>query len=265
MASPRLDAELLVAHALGCDRVKLYMELDRPWLDSELATARELLKRRRGFEPIAYIRGEREFYGRPFKVDRRVLIPRPDTETLVERALALLPTDREVRVLDLCTGSGAIGVTLAAELPLARVDATDISADALDVARDNALQLGVSERVTFHVGDLFDAVPANTTYDLIACNPPYIDHAERASLARDITDHEPALALFAEAAGLAFYRRLATDVSSRLVPGGVVLLEVGAGQAEQVIELLRAQPTLQDVCSHVDLGGVERVVEGKRG
>jgi len=264
MSSPRLDAELLAAHALKCDRVKLYMDMDRPWADAELVAVRELLKRRRAFEPIAYIRGEREFYGRRFVVDRRVLIPRPDTETLVERALTLLPSDQPLRVLDLCTGSGAIGVTLAAERPLAEVDVTDVSADALAVAGGNAAALGVAARVRCLVGDLFDAVPADARYNLIACNPPYIAEATRSGLARDILDHEPALALFADDAGLAFYKRLASQLSVHLESGGSVLLEVGAGQAEAVIAMLCAQSDLADVISHVDLGGIERVVEARR-
>lgn len=264
MASPRLDAELLVAQALACDRVKLYMDLDRPWLDPELAAARELLKRRRAFEPIAYIRGEREFYGRAFHVDRRVLIPRPDTEALVERALALLPSDQPVRALDLCTGSGAIGVTLAAERPLSQVDLTDLSTDALLVAGDNAQRLGVAERVTLLQGDLLDAVDRSTRYGLIACNPPYIAEAQRAQLSRDITDHEPHLALFAEASGLALYRRLAPLVASHLEPGGAVLFEVGVDQAEAVMVMLRAQPTLEGVTSWPDLAGIARVVEATR-
>lgn len=264
MASPRLDAELLVAHALSCDRVKLYMDFDRPWSDAELAVARELLKRRRAFEPIAYIRGEREFYGRRFSVDRRVLIPRPDTETLVERALQVLATETPAKVLDLCTGSGAIGITLAAERPSAHVDLTDISPDALAVAAENAKVLGVAERTRCLRGDLFAALEPDARYDLITCNPPYIAEAERPSLARDILDHEPALALFADDHGLSFYRRLAVAIPSRLVTGGVALLEVGAGQADAVMALLSAQPELEGVVSHADLGAIERVVEARR-
>ncbi len=264
MTSPRLDAELLVAQALGCDRVKLYMDLDRPWLDPELATVRELLKRRRAFEPVAYIRGEREFYGRPFVVDRRVLIPRPDTETLVERALALLPVDQPTRVLDLCTGSGAIGLTLAAERPLTQVDLTDLSTDALEVARDNAQRLGVGERVRCCQGDLWAAVNGAEPYALITCNPPYVSESQRGQLARDILDHEPHLALFADEAGLAQYRRLASGVAAHLAPGGTLLLEVGADQAEAVMAMLRGQAVLTAVTSWPDLAGIARVVEAVR-
>lgn len=264
MPSPRLDAELLIAHALGCDRVRLYMDLDRPWLDHELTSVRELLKRRRAHEPVAYIRGEREFYGRSFHVDRRVLIPRPDTETLIERALLLLPTDAPVRVLDLCTGSGAIGVTMAAERPLAQVDITDVSAEALCVATENAARLGVADRVHGFVGDLLEAVPSDARYALIACNPPYVAEAERATLSRDIVDHEPALALYAGDDGLAFYERLASEVAGHLVLGGTLLLEVGAGQAARVISLLQADPRMGEVHQHDDLGGIPRVVQATR-
>ncbi len=264
MSSPRLDAELLVALALGCDRVKLYMDLDRPWSDDELTKARELLKRRRAFEPVAYIRGEREFYGHAFAVDRRVLIPRPDTETLIEAALAATHVDASVRLLDLCTGSGAIGVTLAIERPLSQVDVTDVSTDALALAKHNAERLQVVERMRFFPGDLFSALPSDARgYDLIACNPPYISEHERASLSRDILDHEPALALFAAERGLAFYVRVARDAPQWLRPGGTLLLEVGATQADEVSELLSSH-AWQDVTRHHDLGGIARVVQAVR-
>ena len=158
ISTARLDGELIVSHVLGLDRVRLYMELDRPLDPAELGAIKQLVVRRRKREPMAYILGRREFYRRSFEVTPAVLIPRPDTETLIERALALLPEDREVQVLDLCTGSGAIAITLAAERPRARVDATDLSEAALAVARRNAERLGVADRVAFAQGDLFAAV-----------------------------------------------------------------------------------------------------------
>jgi release factor glutamine methyltransferase len=256
--SARLDAELLVAHSLGIDRVRLYMDLDRPLDDAERATVRELALRRRRREPIAYLTGAREFYGRRFRVTPDVLIPRPDTETLVDAALALLPLDAPARVLDLCTGSGAIAITIAAERPAASVDATDISSGALAVARENAERLGVADRTRWLEGDLF-APLARTTYDLVVANPPYVAESERASLAPDVRDFEPALALFA-GDGFAVHRRIAGEVKGWLAPGGRVLVEVGAGQAGKVAALF-ADHGLPHVETRRDLGRIERVVQ----
>lgn len=255
--NPRLDAELLVAHSLGIDRVRLYMELDRPLDEGERAGIRELALRRRKREPVAYLIGSREFYGRRFRVTPDVLIPRPDTETLIEAALERWP-EGEARVLDLGTGSGAIAITLAAERPPARVDATDISAAALAVARDNAERLGVMDRIRFLEGDLFAPV-RDERYDLIVSNPPYVAETERAALMPDVRDFEPSAALFAGPSGLAIHERIAAGVRDRLVPGGAVLVEVGAGQASKVAALFEANG-LTNVTIHRDLGKIERVV-----
>lgn len=262
--SARLDAELLVAHALGLDRVKLYMDLDRPLTPDELARIRELVVRRRKREPIAYILGRREFYGRSFEVTPAVLVPRPDTETLIERALELLPEDATGPALDLCTGSGCIAITLAAERGALVVDATDLSEEALAIAQKNAASLGVAERVSLHRGDLFAALPAPREYALIACNPPYIPEGERDTLAADVAQYEPGLALFAGGDGLDVLRRLCAEALRWLAPGGTILIEVGAGQAPSVIALLEAAG-LGEARAHRDLGGHERVVEARRG
>ncbi len=261
--SSRLDAELLVAQALGLDRVRLYMDLDRPLTPDELARIRELVTRRRKREPIAYILGRREFFGRAFEVSPAVLVPRPDTETLIERALELLPEDSRGPVLDLCTGSGCIAITLAAERSALEVDATDLSADALEIAARNATALGVAGRVRVHRGDLFDALPQPREYALIACNPPYIPTGDRASLSPDVAEHEPAIALFAGPDGLDVLRRLCAEVAGWLAPGGSILIEVGAGQAPAVADLLE-RAGLVDARPHRDLAGHERVVEAQR-
>ena len=263
LGTPRLDAEVLVAHVLGVDRVRLYMDLDRPLAPDELGAVRALVIRRRQREPVAYLIGKREFYRRDFVVGPAVLIPRPDTETLIERALALLPADRPVQVLDLCTGSGAIAVTLAAERPLAHVVATDLSPAALELAARNAGQHGVRERVELRQGDLFAALPAAARFDLIAANPPYVRETERAELAPEL-GHEPELALFAGSTGLDVLRRLCAEVADWLVPGGSALFEVGAGQAPEVLQLLAADARLGDLRTQRDLGGIERVVEARR-
>lgn len=263
IVTARLDAEILVAHALACDRVRLYMDLDRPLAADELARVRALVVRRRKREPVAYIVGQREFFRRPFVVGPSVLVPRPETETLIERALELLSADRSLRALDLCTGSGAIAVTLAAERPNLHVHATDVSAEALSIAQANALALGVADRVELFRGDLFSALSSGVTYDLIVANPPYVSETEAASLAPELA-HEPALALFAGGEGFDVIARLCDEVKAWLAPGATFLMEVGAGQAERASERLRAAG-LTGVRAHRDLGGVERVVEAVRG
>lgn len=260
VSSPRLDAELLIASVLSLSRVQLYLDLDRPLSREELGSARALVKRRRTYEPIAYILGQREFYGRSFSVGRAVLVPRPDTETLVDHALAALPGTGAGRcALDLCTGSGCIGITLAAERSELRVDITDCSPEALAVAEGNALALGVGERVRPRLGDLWSAVPSATTYDLITANPPYVTEAEYAALSPEVRDHEPRLALVAAEQGLAYYRALLAEGGRYLSPGGRLLFEVGAGQADAVTALCR-DAGLPQVEVHRDLAGIKRVV-----
>jgi release factor glutamine methyltransferase len=260
LGTPRLDAELLISHVLGVDRVRLYMDLDRPLSAAELAAVRALLVRRRQREPVAYLIGHREFFQRDFKVTAAVLIPRPDTETLIERACALLPEDKPLRVLDLCTGSGAIAVTLAAERPLVSVVATDISEPALAIACENARKHGVEARVELRQGDLFAALKAGDRFDLVVANPPYIREDELAELAAEL-QHEPRLALTSGLAGLDVLTRLCAEVDRYLSATGVLLFEVGAGQAGQVAQLMAANVRLTGVSTHRDLGGIERVVE----
>ena len=262
ISSPRLDAELLLSHALGCDRVRLYMDMPRPLDAAELAAVKALVVRRRKREPVAYILGRREFYRRAFEVTADVLIPRPETELLVDRALEALPAG-EGRALDLCTGSGAIAISVALERAELRVDATDVSEAALAVARRNAEQLGASERVRFFTGDLFAAVRAEAPYALITANPPYVGEAEWPSLAPELA-HEPRLALLAGDDGLDVLRRLCAEVGDYLAPGGVALFELGRGQADEVRALLCADTRLEDVCTHHDLAGIERIVQARR-
>ncbi len=258
--SARLDAELLVSHALSLDRVKLYLDLDRPLTPDELARVRGLVVRRRKREPIAYILGDREFYRRRFEVTPAVLIPRPDTETLIERALELLPQESPARVLDLCTGSGAIAVTLAAERPAVHVTATDLSAAALEVATRNAERHGVAERCEFIEGDLFAPLSAAARFDLIAANPPYLPEPELEGLQPEITQFEPRLAFASGAHGLTHLKRLCETARAFLAPAGALLFEVGKGQATQVAQWLQQQGFVE-ITARKDLGGIERVVE----
>ncbi len=262
LESARLDAEVLLAHALDVQRVGLYIDLDRPLDDTERDRYRALVSRRLQREPVAYLVGEREFWSRPFAVDARVLVPRPDTETLVELALVALREYTAPRVLDVGTGSGIIAVTLAAERPDARVVATDLSADALEVAAANAARHEM--QVTLHAGDLFDALPAQEPpFQLMAANLPYVAPEERDSLQRELLA-EPPGALFAEDGGLAVVKRLVRAVSAHLErPGGVLMLEVGLGQTREVAQLLMDAGISDEVTIHRDLAGLERVVSGR--
>lgn len=263
--SPRLDAELIVAHALGVDRVKLYLDLERPLVPEELDTIRGLVARRRHREPIAYILGRREFYGRDMIVTPDVLIPRPDTETLIEQALALMPEDADARVLDLCTGSGCIVVTLLAERPRARAIATDLSPAALSVARMNAERHAVAERVEWRQGDLYDALESGQEpFDLLVANPPYLAAAERIGLEPDVRDHEPGMALFSPGTdGLDLVRVIARGAASHLRPGGHVLVEIGASQGAAAASIFEGAD-FRDVTLARDLGDRDRVVRAVR-
>lgn len=266
VGTPRLDAELLLCSVLGYDRVKLYMEMPRPLSRDELDAVRRLVQRRRKREPVAYILGAREFYRHSFEVTSAVLIPRPETELVVDRALAVLPKGEGAEashVLDLCTGSGAIAISLAAERPLIAVDATDISEAALAVAERNAQKNGVAERVKLWHGDLFAPLPRERRYAVITANPPYIADADYKTLAPEIVQHEPQLALVAGADGLDVLRRIAREAADWLAPGGLIALELGAGQAPAVMELLRATGRFENVAAHRDLAGIERVVEAR--
>lgn len=257
----RLDAELLLGRALSTTRIQLIVDAKRPLARDELARFRELVKRRRTFEPIAYILGEREFYGRTFRVDRRVLVPRPDTETLVEVGLARTRhVSMSMRALDLCTGSGCVAVTLARERPTSTVLASDVSEGALAVARGNALQLG-AYNVGFCLGDLFDAVRAECRFDLVTANAPYVPAGDIAGLAPDVREHEPRLALEGGEDGLRETRRVVADAPRHLAPGGVLAVEVGAGQAPSVAELFD-RAGFERVERRRDYGGIERVVSG---
>jgi release factor glutamine methyltransferase len=263
IASPRLDAEVLLAFAIGDSRVKLIVDRERPLVPNELAKFRELVKKRRTSEPVAYLVGSREFYGRRFRVDARVLVPRPDTETLVDVALARTThVSMSLRAIDLCTGSGCVAVTLARERPTAHVHATDTSDDALAVARDNALRLG-AYNASFARADLFDGLgPAWSKVDLVVSNPPYIATGEIAELPADVRDHEPRAALDGGKGGLDLLRRIVEGGPLHLATNGTLAVEVGAGQALEVEQLFLVQG-FDDVRRAKDYGGIERVVSGR--
>ncbi|HEX8702742.1 MAG TPA: peptide chain release factor N(5)-glutamine methyltransferase [Myxococcaceae bacterium] len=237
--SPRLTAEVLLAHVLNANRVRLYVDLDRPLSKEELASFRALIERRMAGEPTAYLTGVKEFYNRPFKVDARVLIPRPETELLVEAALHALPKDAPSQALDVCTGSGCIAISLAAERPQASLLATDLSPGACALARENAEALGVASRVTILQGNLFEPVPADARFALIVSNPPYIGSGEIPGLSAEVR-REPHLALDGGADGLALLRRVVEGARRFLIPGGLLAMEIGETQGAAVRELLQS-------------------------
>jgi release factor glutamine methyltransferase len=258
LPTPRLDAEILVAHALALPRVQLYVQFDRPLTADELAAIRALIKRRQAGESVAYLVGKKEFWGIDFGVDARVLVPRPDTETLIEEARERLAGVEAPRIADVGTGSGAIALTLAKLFPGAGVVAVDVSAGALEVARGNAERLGLS--VTFVEGDLDRPLAPHAPFSLIAANLPYIPTGDMATLPPEVKS-EPALALDGGADGLALVRRLVSAAPALLAPGGALLLEIGAGQAAATADLQR-EAGFSDVRTRRDLGGVDRVVSG---
>jgi release factor glutamine methyltransferase len=235
--APRLASELLLAHVLGLDRVRLYTDLDRPLDKDELGTYRALIERRVAGEPVQYLTGRRDFYGRPFRVDTRVLIPRPETELLVEAVLRALPQGAPVRLLDVATGSGCIGVTLAVERPEASVWATDVHEGCCEVARANAEALGVAARVQVRQGDLFLPVAEEPPFDAVVSNPPYVRTGELAGLQAEV-QREPRLALDGGPEGLSVLGRVVEEAFLRLVPGGLLALEIGEEQGAAVRNLL---------------------------
>jgi release factor glutamine methyltransferase len=265
IASARLDAELLATLAFGRTRVELYTHFDQPLGDPELSAYRGFVQRRMAGESVAYILGRKEFWSLDLQVDARVLVPRPDTETLVEQALELLKgtpdKGRALRVADIGTGSGALGLALKKERPGDEIFALDISPEALEVARGNASRLGLD--VTFLQGDLVSPLAGLGQFDLIASNPPYIPSPDIAGLLPEVL-REPRLALDGGEDGLVLVRRLASDARKVLAPEGALAMEIGAGQAASVMEILRGEG-YASIGARRDLAGIERVVFGHLG
>jgi release factor glutamine methyltransferase len=262
--SARLDAELLTAHSLGLRRLDVYLQYDRPLREEELEPIRTLLRRRAQGEPVAYLVGEREFHGRTFHVTPAVLIPRPDTETLVDAALAWARQHGATRIADIGTGSGCIAVTVAAELPDAIVVATDVSADALAVAAENARTNGVEERVRLVQGTWTEPLQSRAPFDMVLSNPPYVTAAEFPELAVDVQNYEPRAALAAGADGMDAYRQIVPGLGALLARPGLVAFEVDPRRAEQVEALLRDQLPEAHTRRIHDLTDRDRVVTAER-
>lgn len=261
----RLDAELLLSSVLGIKRLDLYLQFDRPVTPEELERFRTFVRRRLRREPVQYILGESHFRGLVLRVDRRVLIPRPETEQLVGAVLEFVKDRRGLAALDVGTGSGAIALSLAAEAGSVfdRIVATDASRDALDVAMANAEALGTAGRIDFRVGACWDPVSSEERFDVIVSNPPYVALGEAETLSPDVREWEPHGALFAGPAGTDVLRELVAGAWSRLRPGGVLALEIGATQADAVLGLL-AGAGFAERSVRRDLSGRDRIVMAVR-
>jgi release factor glutamine methyltransferase len=250
----------LLAHVLGRKRLELYLEFERPLEEAELAPLRELVRRRGQGEPLQHLLGTVEFAGQVFLCDKRALVPRPETEQLVEILCSKIE-NRESKILDVGTGSGVIALSLAAKFPDAEITATDVSDEALALARENAERLGLAGRVEFLGSDLLPSV--NHGYDLIVANLPYVSEKDRETLSREV-QHDPEIALFGGEQGDELVRRLINSAPAHLAPGGLLALEVGLGQAEGLGALM-AEKNYHDIEQMRDYGGVTRFLFGRYG
>ena len=264
--NPRLDAEVLLCAVLECQRIKLYVDFERPLSNEELAKYKSYVQRRAQHEPLAYILGEKAFMRNTFKVTPATLVPRPETELLVEsvtRAAKLLKPEGDVKILDIGTGSGAIIVSLLDYLPKAKGVGVDISVDALVVAKENAEAIGVKERCGFMRSDLFSRLPLDKKFDIIVSNPPYIPAADIAGLAKDV-QKEPRGALDGGKDGLDFYRRIIAEAQEHMETEGILAFEVGIYQSEIVEQLCRAAG-FRATAVRKDYAGIERMVFAVKG
>jgi len=262
--SPRLDAEILLAASLNADRLELYKNPEKCPAEEESGRFARWLARREQGEPVAYIVGVKEFWSLSFEVNREVLIPRPETEILVEEALQAV---KELglsapAILEIGTGSGAIIVALARELPGAHLTATDISAAALDLARRNACRHGLEGRIEFLCGSFFE--PVSGIFDIVVANPPYIPVTEFAGLPRGVKEYEPSLALLAGEEGTACHREIIAGSSGYLRKGGWLVMEMGAGQGERIARILREAAVFGEIAVRCDYGGAERVIKARK-
>ncbi len=263
--NPRLDAEVLLATARGCQRIALYTAYEEIVGDETRATFRELVKRRADGTPVPYLVGKKEFYSLSFRVSPDVLIPRPETEHLVVAALDLLGESSAGKLcVDVGTGSGAIAISVAKHATSCRVIATDISPPALELARQNAADHGLSSRIEFLAGDLLTPLPPQRQCDIIVSNPPYIGREESGTIAPAVLNHEPHLALFGGPTGTEIIARLIPQVAERLQPGGWLILEVSPLIATAVVELVSQDGHFHPAVILRDLAGLPRVVQAQR-
>jgi len=260
--NPRLNAEHLLAHVLDRKRMELYLDFERRLRESELAPLRELVKRRGLGEPLQHLLGTVEFCGRSFRCDKRALVPRPETEQLVELLISHLKSEIAFSpMIDVGTGSGVIALTLAAEFPKAEIVGADISEDALMLAGENAIRLGLTDRVRFLRSNLLENVQPD--FDVIVANLPYVSTEDRQNLSREVL-HDPEVALFAGARGDELVRQLMAQAPSRLRPGGMLALEIGIGQSEKLVAAL-AEKNYRDIWTEKDYSGVIRFLFARYG
>jgi release factor glutamine methyltransferase len=262
--SARLDAEVLLAFRLNCDRMDFYKNPSMTISNEHLAGFKKLIARRLQWEPVAYITGRKEFWTFSLEVSKDVLIPRPDTEIIVEEALDVCRKidSSEINILDIGTGSGAIALALAKETPRAKIVATDISAAALALARENARALKLEDKIDFHEGDLFE--PVEGVFDIIVCNPPYISEKEYKKLPEGVKDYEPSVALLAGKKGTEFYEILIYGAKDYLEKNGWLLLEIGAKQEKTVRGLMEASGCFDSIEMRRDYAGLPRVIKARR-
>jgi release factor glutamine methyltransferase len=258
----RRDAETLLMHVLGRDRAFVYTHPEADLSSSELARYTAVLERRATGEPLQYITGHQEFWGLDLLVSPAVLIPRPETEHVVETALELLREIGSPRIVDVGTGSGCIALALASELPQARIEAVDISEEALNIAKENAVQLKLADRVAFWRSDLLERyLPDDPSFDMVISNPPYVGEVEADKLQIEVREHEPHCALFGGIEGLDIYRRLIPEAGQVLKPGGWLVVEIGFTQEQAIRDLLSGWKQVRSV---PDLQGIPRVVVARR-
>jgi len=259
--NPRLNAEHLIAHVMRLSRIELYLEFESKLNENELARLRELVKRRGQGEPLQHLLGTVEFCGQTFLIDKRAMVPRPETEELVELISNFEFRNSIFRILDVGTGSGIIALSLAKEFPAAKIFALDISDDALSLARENAARLGLSQRVEFQKGDLLENLPER--FDLIVANLPYVSMQDRHLLAREVL-HDPEVALFGGPNGDELVRHLIEQAPSYLTPNGLLALEIGINQAEGLSDFLRLK-NYHDIKSKKDYSGITRFLLARYG
>lgn len=266
--SPRLCAELLLCHVLGMQRIELYVHFDKAVQKPQLDALRDLVKRAGQHEPVAYLVGRWEFYSLSFQVSPDCLIPRPETELLVERAIQFLrKRPAPYQVLDICAGSGCIAAAIAKNVPQAQVVASDICDKALSIAAANVQALGVADRVRLLRGDVYDPIVAELdapAFDAIVANPPYVSDAEFAALAKNVKDYEPAVALRGGKDGLDVCRKIVRRAAEFLKPDGALFLEIGFSQGAAVRKLLSEQGDFSEIHIEKDLNKIERIAIAKK-
>lgn len=261
--SPRINAELLLAHIIGCKRLDLYLAFDRPLTEPELNIYRGLIKRRASYEPLQYIIGTVEFYGLVFKVTSSVLIPRPETELLVENIIKELSDKEQLNILEIGCGSGNITISLAYHLKQAQIITTDVSDAALNLAKENSQKLGVAERISFiRHNILTDDLLRFSMFDLVVSNPPYVSLQSYSSLQKEILDFEPRLAVTDESDGLTFYRIISEKVSGNIKKGGKLFFEISHGQCDDVKSIM-TKNNFSKIEVIKDYQNIERIVFGE--